>query len=46
MKGIFVIAGLFRVLWPAIVFGTAAYAVFWLGHTGWWFLLAILIAAW
>ena len=26
-----------------IVLGTTAYAVFWLGHSGWWFLLALMI---
>lgn len=25
------------------VFGVIAYAVFWQGHSGWWFLLAVLI---
>lgn len=27
------------------VFGTAAYAVFWLDRSGWWFLLAAMIVA-
>ena len=26
-----------------IVLGGCAYAVFWLGHSGWWFLLAVLL---
>ena len=26
-----------------VVLGTTAYAVFWLGHSGWWFLLALMI---
>lgn len=26
-----------------LVLGTTAYAVFWLGHSGWWFLLALMI---
>lgn len=30
--------------WNSIVFGTCAYVVFWLGHSGWWFLLAMIIA--
>lgn len=25
------------------VFGTTAYAVFWLGYSGWWFLLAFAV---
>jgi hypothetical protein len=27
------------VLANAFVFGVIAYAVFWMGHSGWWFLL-------
>jgi hypothetical protein len=30
-------------LWFFGVWGTVAYAVFALGHSGWWFLLALLI---
>ncbi len=33
-----------KVIWCAAVFGTAAYAVFWLGHSGWWFVLAFVVA--
>ena len=29
--------------WAAAVFGVTAYAVFWLGHSGWWFLVALII---
>jgi len=28
-------------LWDAAVIGTLFYVVFWRGHSGWWFLLAI-----
>lgn len=31
--------------WLALVFGTTACAVFWLGHSGWWFALAMVIAS-
>lgn len=27
----------------AAILGVTAYAVFWLGYSGWWFLLAILL---
>jgi len=30
-------------IWCLAVFGTTAYAVFGLGHSGWWFLLALLL---
>lgn len=30
-------------LWSILVMGVTAYAVFWLDHSGWWFLLAILL---
>lgn len=29
--------------WNGAVLGVTAYAVFWLGHSGWWFLLALLL---
>lgn len=29
--------------WNGIVLGVTAYAVFWLGHSGWWFLLAVFL---
>jgi hypothetical protein len=34
---------LIKALWVFAVMGTTAYAVFWLGFSGWWFLLAILL---
>jgi hypothetical protein len=34
---------LLTMLWNATVLGVCAYAVFWLGHSGGWFLLAILL---
>jgi hypothetical protein len=36
---------LIRFLWYVLVFGVTAYAVFWLGHTGWWFVLAIILSS-
>jgi len=32
-----------RFLWQLAVIGTCTYIVFWMGHTGWWYLLAFLI---
>jgi len=31
------------VAWTAFLFGGAAYVVFKLGHSGWWFLLAMIL---
>lgn len=33
-----------HLLWDFIVFGTCTYVVFWLDQSGWWYLLAIIIA--
>jgi hypothetical protein len=30
-------------VWATLVMGTCTYVVFWLDHSGWWYLLAILI---
>lgn len=30
-------------IWSMSVMGTTAYAVFWLGNSGWWFVLAIML---
>jgi len=30
--------------WEAATIGGCAYVVFWLGHSGWWFLLAVLLS--
>jgi hypothetical protein len=32
-----------RLIWCLAVFGATGYAVFWLGHSGWWFLFALFI---
>ena len=40
---IWVVRRMTRLLWAAAVFGVTAYAVFWRGYSGWWFLLALLI---
>lgn len=31
-------------VWGLVILGGCAYAVFWLDHSGWWFLLAMLLA--
>lgn len=36
---------LFLLCWRMLVLGTCAYVVFWQGHSGWWFLLAILLCS-
>lgn len=33
------------IIWTAFLFGGAAYVVFWLHRSGWWFLLAILLGS-
>lgn len=38
-----VISFLVNWLWTAMCFGTCAYAVFWQGYSGWWFVLAFLV---
>ncbi len=30
-------------LWDSLVMGTTTYLVFWQGHSGWWYALAILM---
>jgi len=32
-------------VWDIIVFGFTAYLVFWKGHSGWWFIFAILLTS-
>ena len=34
-----------HLLWDVLVFGTCTYVVFWLNQSGWWYLLALLIAS-
>lgn len=34
-----------RLVWCLAVYGTCAYAVFWLDRSGWWFLLAMIISS-
>jgi len=41
----FIIWAIIRFLWAFSVLGTCAYAVFWQGHSGWWFLLAIMLCS-
>lgn len=40
-----VIGVVLKAVFTTLVFGTTAYAVFWLGHSGWWFVLAFVVAA-
>lgn len=30
-------------LWRATVLGVCTYLVFWMGHSGWWYLLAVVL---
>lgn len=34
---------IYIVFWDGMIFGGTGYAVFWLNHSGWWFLLALLL---
>ena len=34
-----------KYVWMMLCFGTCAYAVFWIGYSGWWFLLAMALSA-
>jgi hypothetical protein len=34
---------IYIVFWYGLVIGGCAYVVFWLNHSGWWFLLAIIL---
>lgn len=34
---------IYIVFWCSLVFGGTGYAVFVLGHSGWWFLLAVIL---
>lgn len=50
MQGVVVMQALAAVLivfllvaWRFVVLGTCTYLVFWQGHSGWWFLLAIVL---
>lgn len=36
---------IYIIMWDGFVVGGCAYAVFWLGHSGWWFALAMVLAA-
>lgn len=31
------------VFWNLTILGVTAYVVFWMGHSGWWFLLAVFL---
>jgi len=35
----------YMIVWEALIFGGAGYAVFGLGRSGWWFVAALLISA-
>ena len=36
---------IYIIFWESLVFGGCGYAVFVLGHNGWWFLLAFFLGA-
>ena len=36
---------IYIILWKAMIFGGTGYVVFMLDHSGWWFLLALVIAS-
>lgn len=36
---------IYIILWEAMIFGGTGYVVFMLDHSGWWFLLALVIAS-
>ena len=40
-----IVALLLGFAWIVLVFGTCTYLVFWQGHSGWWFVLAVLLCA-
>lgn len=37
--------GILRFIWFIVVYGTCTYLVFWKDASGWWYLLAIVIAS-
>ena len=34
---------IYIILWEGLIFGGTGYVVFWLNHSGWWFLAAAVI---
>ena len=36
---------LYVLAWEALTIGGCAYVVFWIGHSGWWFVLAVLLSS-
>lgn len=36
---------IYIILWEGLVLGGTGYAVFVLGHSGWWFVLAVIMSA-
>ena len=43
MKGALVVVALLRWVWVFTLLIGTSYVVFWLGHSGWWFVLALLL---
>ena len=39
------VCGICGFFWLVLAMGTCTYLVFWMGHSGWWFALAILLAS-
>lgn len=34
---------IYIVFWESLIFGGTFYVVFWLNHSGWWFILAVIL---
>lgn len=43
MVGAFIAVLIFRALWMFTILAGTAYIVFWLGYSGWWWLLTIVL---
>ena len=36
---------IYIIFWESLIFGGVGYVVFWLGHSGWWFALALVVGS-
>jgi hypothetical protein len=36
---------IYTIFWEGLCIGGTAYLVFWRGHSGWWFLLAVMLSS-
>ena len=43
MVGAFIAVLIFRALWMFTILAGTAYIVFWLGYSGWWWLLSVVL---